>query len=268
MKKTLLTACLLLMSGGAVYAQEKLMIGGSGGLLEEMTELSKAYMQKRPGETIDVIQDSMSTTGGFEGVKAGRFAIGIVTRAPRDSEKGKLVYRKVALTPVGIGVNKSMSVTNLTEAQVCDVFSGKAKAWKEVGGPEGAIMVLARAKDDNNTQVLREKMGCFKELKISAGAVMLVRGSEVMDAVDKRPGTVAVVNVASATGERDNIKVLNIDGNPATVDGVKSGKYKYVGEAGVVTLGEPQGLAKRFLEFVGGPDGEKILSQHKRIAVR
>jgi phosphate transport system substrate-binding protein len=256
------------MSSGMVSAQEKVLVGGSGGLMEEMTELSKAYMQKRPGEIVEVIQESMSTTGGFEGVKAGRFAIGMVTRAPRESEKGKLVYRKIALTPVGIGVNKSMSVTNLSEAQVCEVFSGKAKTWKEVGGSEGPIMVLARAKDDNNTQVLREKMGCFKELKIAGGAIMLVRGSEVMDAVDKRPGTVAVVNVASATGERDNIKILNIDGNPATVEGVKGGKYKYVGEAGVVTLGEPQGLAKRFLEFVGSPDGEKVLSQHKRIAVR
>jgi phosphate transport system substrate-binding protein len=268
MKKTIIAACLLWMSSGMVSAQEKLVIGGSGGLQEEMIELSKAYMQKRPNEVIEVIQESMSTTGGFEGVKAGRFAIGIVTRAPQDSEKGKLVYRRVALAPIGVGVNKSMSVTNLTEAQVCDVFSGKAKTWKDVGGSEGAITVVARAKDDNNAQVLRDKMPCFKDLKLASGAIMLVRGSEIMDAVDKRPGTVAVVNVASAMGERENIKVLNLEGNPASIEAVKSGKYKYVAEAGVVTLGEPQGLTKRFLEFVGGADGEKILARHKRIAAR
>ena len=32
-------------------------------------------------------------------------------------------------------------------------------------------------------------------------------------------------------------------------------------EFGVVTLGEPQGLAKRFLECVVGPEGEKILAK-------
>jgi hypothetical protein len=42
---------------------------------------------------------------------------------------------------------------------------------------------------------------------------------------------------------------------------MRAGKYKLYKEFGVVTLGEPQGLAKRFLDFATGPDGERILTQ-------
>lgn len=267
MKKIAIVALFVFYFGvGPLSAQEKIIIGGSGGLVEEMQDLAKTYLQKHSNEAIDVIQESMSTTGGMEGTKAGRFTIGMVSRPPTESEKGKLVYRRIVMAPVGVGVNKSMPVTNLSEAQVCDVFSGKIKLWKEVGGGDAAIAVLARKKDDNSMQVLYDKMGCFKDLKLSPNAILLVRASEVMDAIERRPGTIGVVNVASVMGERQNIKVLALDGALPSNEAVKSGKYKYFTELGIVTVGEPQGAARRFLEFIASSEGDKILTKHRWIA--
>jgi ABC-type Fe3+ transport system substrate-binding protein len=45
---------------------------------------------------------------------------------------------------------------------------------------------------------------------------------------------------------------------------VKSGKYKYYNEVGFVTLGEPKGTAKRFIDFVTSGAGEKILGKFNR----
>ena len=266
MKTTIIGALFFYcLGGGFLQAQEKVVIGGSGGLAEEMQELAKLYLQKHSGDTVDVIQESMSTTGGIEGTKAGRFTLGMVSRPPTESEKGKLVYKRIVMAPVGIGVNKSTSVSSLSEAQICDVFSGKLKSWKEIGGGEGSITVLARKKDDNSMQVLYDKMGCFKGLKLTPNAVLLVRASEVMDALEHRASTIGVVNVSSVMGERQNIKVLAMDGASPTNESVTTGKYKYFTELGVVTVGEPHGAAKRFLEFVAGADGDKILTKYRWI---
>jgi len=270
MKKFLALAGLVLcLSAGTLWAQEKIVIGGSGGLRDEMQDLAKIYMAKHPADSIEVSQESLGTAGEFEWTKVGRFQIAVVTRRPNDSEKGGLVYRPVVRAPVGIGVHKSTLVSNLTESQICDVFSGKIKFWKEVGGGEGKIVVLTRKKaDDASVMVISDKMACFKGLKISSEAVALIRGGEVLDALNHRPGTIAMVTVSSGFSGRENIKTVAIEDVVPVADAVQSGKYRYFHEYGVVTLGDPSGLSKRFLELVTSPEGLKVLGRRGMIAIR
>ena len=215
---------IVLLTAAVAGADEKIVIGGSGSLTDEIHDIAKAYMAKIPGVSIQVLMDSMSSSGGMEGVKVGRLTIGLVTREPRGDEKEKLVYRAVGRTPTGVGVNKSLPVTNLTEAQVCDIFGGKIKSWKDVGGGDVKITVLSRNKDDVNIDTMKAKMACFMETHITSDAVVLIRGSEVLDAIDKRPGMVAIVNVAGSLTERPNVKALSIGGVAPTVETVRNGK--------------------------------------------
>jgi ABC-type phosphate transport system substrate-binding protein len=106
------------------------------------------------------------------------------------------------------------------------------------------------------------------DLQITADAISLVRGSEVLDVLDKRPTTVGIVNVGTGLSERHNVKTVSIDGASPSPEAVQNGKYKFFNERGVVTLGAPQGAAKRFLEFVGGAEGQKILARHGVISAK
>jgi phosphate transport system substrate-binding protein len=269
MKKEVMLAVLALcLFAAPLAAQEKVVIGGSGSLTDEIADVAKAYMAKHPSDTIQVLMESMSNTGGMEGVKVGRLQIGLVTDEPKGADKEKLAYVPVGRTPTAVAVNKSLPVGNLTEAQICEIFSGKIKSWKEVGGPEAKIMVLTRKKDDANTGTMREKMGCFKNVQITGDAIALVRGSEVLDALDKRSATIGIVNVGTSLTERQNVKALAIDGVAPGPDSVQNGKYKYYNERGVVTLGAPKGAVKRFLEFAASPEGQKILARRGVIPVK
>jgi phosphate transport system substrate-binding protein len=257
--------CIGVMPGAA---QEKVVVGGSGSLTDEMADLAKAYMARNPSDSIQVLMDSMSNTGGMEGVKLGRLTIGLVTDEPKGGDKEKLVYKAVGRTPTAVAVNKALPIANLSEAQVCDIFSGKIKSWKEVGGGDAKIMVLTRKKDDANTETIRERMSCFKSLQITGDAVALVRGSEVLDSLDKRSNTVGIVNMGTSLSERQNVKTVSIDGVSASPETVQGGKYKFFNERGVVTLGAPQGITKRFLDFVASAEGQKILSRRGVVPVR
>jgi len=261
MKSKMFIVLAALLSAAAVQAEEKIVIGGSGSLTDEIQDVAKAYMAKNPGTTIQVLMDSMSSSGGMEGVKVGRLTIGLVTREPRGDEKDKLVYRALGRTPTGVAVHKSLPVTNLTEEQVCEVFAGKIKSWKEVGGNDVKITVLTRKKDDTNIDTMKAKMPCFKETHFTDSAVVLIRGSEILDAIDKRPGLVGIVNVAGSMSERQNVKAVSIGGVAPTPDSVRTGKYKFYAERGVVTLGQPQGAVKKFLDFAAGPEAQKLLGQ-------
>jgi phosphate transport system substrate-binding protein len=269
MKKSALIAMFVLAVGiGSPAAQEKVVVGGSGALTDEMQELAKAYMAKHPSDNVQVLMDSMSTTGGMEGVKIGRLTIGLVTREPRGAEKEKLVYRGVGRIPVAVGVNKALPIGTLTESQICDIFGGKIKSWKDVGGGDAKITVVTRKSDDAYTEVIRAKMACFKSLQITGDAIALVRGDDVVDALNNRPGTAAIIAVNANLAQRPNAKALAIGGVPPSPEAVQTGKYGYYNEKGIVTLGAPQGAAKRFLDFVAGPEGAKILSQQGTVPVK
>jgi phosphate transport system substrate-binding protein len=263
----MITVVMFLLSAGPLWAQDKVVVGGSGGLIDEMEDLAKAFMAKHPAEKIEIVKESMSTSGGLGAVMSGRLTIGLVTREPKGEEKAKLAYRAVGRSPVGVAIHKSLPVSNLSEAQICDIFSGKTKSWKEVGGDDGKIMVIRRKQEDNNTEVVREKLACFKDLKLAADAIALSRGSEVLDALNRRPSAVAIVSVATSMFERPDVKAVSIDGNAPSAEAVKNGKYRVYNERGVVTMGEPKGAAKKFLEFVATAEGQKILAKRSMIPV-
>ncbi len=257
-----------LLLSGAAAAEEKIVVGGSGSLNDEMTALAKAYMAKNSGDIVEVRPESMSTEGGIEGVRLGRLQIGLISRPLAPQEKGKLAYIAVTRSMTGVVVHKTIGVSNLSDAQVCDIFAGKIKSWKDLGGGEAKITVLTRKRDDANTETFREKMPCFKDLAITADAIALVRGSEVLAALDKRPGTVGIVNLGSNYRDYDNIKALAINGVNPTAESARTEKYRYFAERGVIVQGEPRGLAKRFIDFMATAEGRKILGSEGAIPLR
>jgi len=157
-------------------------------------------------------------------------------------------------------IHKSLPVNSLSDAQLCDIFAGKIKSWKEVGGSQGKITVLKRTSDDNNTETFRKHMDCFKDLSITPDALPLVRGTELLEALDKRPGTIGITNLGSTFNSLKNIKALTVNGVAPAIENVRSEKYKFYHEQGAITLGEPQGLVKRFLAYLNSAEGQKILA--------
>ena len=268
MKTQVITILALLFICVSASAQEKIVVGGSGSLNEEISDLAKAYMAKNSSDVIEVRPESMSTEGGIEGVRIGRLHIGLISRPLTQSEKGKLRYLPIARSMTGIVIHKSIAVDNLTEAQICDVFSGKLKSWKELGANDAKITVLTRKRDDNNTETFREKMACFKDLVITAHAIALVRGNEVLAALDKRPGTVGIVNLGSNYRDYENIKAVPINSISPTAETARTEKYRYFSERGLITQGEPHGLTKRFIEFMATAEGRKIIGSQGAIPIR
>ena len=115
-------------------------------------------------------------------------------------------------------------------------FQRQGPVLKDVGGSDAKIVVLARKKDHANTKAMREKMSCFNKLKISADAISLVRGSEGLDARDKRAGTGGIVNVSKSLFDRQNGKTLGIDGTSSKSEAVQAGKYQFYDEGSVAAL--------------------------------
>src|SRR5258706_16254738 len=56
-------------------AEDKLVVGGSGSVTDEIDDMAKAFMGKNPGEAVGGPPQSMSNTRGLQDVLDGRFSL-------------------------------------------------------------------------------------------------------------------------------------------------------------------------------------------------
>jgi phosphate transport system substrate-binding protein len=232
-----------------------------------MQELATAYHAKNPADRVEILTESLGSTGGIKAAEAGRIAIGLTSRPLNAGESKKLVYRLIGRTPLIVGLHKDTSVSSLTESQICDIFSGKIRTWREVGGDQSPIVVLTR-NEDGTKEAFRAHMKCFKALREGPDAIVMPTPDAMSEALLRRPATIGLTDLAIHVKVQGGFKAVAIEGLAPTTDTMRSGKYKWVKEFGVVTAGAPQGATKRFLDFGMGPEGERILARHGVLVVR
>lgn len=261
-------ACTLLIGTAPAWSQERISIGGAGSLVPATRELVQAYQAKNPTAKIDIVAESLGSSGGLKAAEAGRVAIALSGRPLRPEEKGKLVYRLVGQVPVVFAVHGAMPVTELTGTQICDIFAGRVRSWKELGGPDLRIVALTRNEDDSTKEAVRKHVGCYATLREGADVVVLTSGKTMIEALSNRPGSVGLTETAGVSSGQGRFKPVTLDGIAASPETVRSGRYKLVKHFGMATVGEPRGLAQRFLDFVAGPEGERAMGREGVIAVR
>lgn len=262
----LLTGLMLSLTASA-HAQERVVIGGAGAHLPVMTSLAEAYRMRQSSDVIEVVAKQTGSTGAIRGVEAGALTVGLTSRPLHGDEQRALVYRVYGRTPLVIGVHPDVSVKSLTERQLCAIFSGRITSWKDLGGPDARIVVLTRNEDGTKSTV-REQIACFRDLTETPDAVVMTKAAAMGDALSRRASTIGLIDLVGLIDAERRFKAVAIDGVVPSVASLRSGQYRLSKTFGVVTLGEPQGAVRRFLNFVTGPEGERIMGRHGLVVVR
>lgn len=112
-------------------ASGKVVVAGSSSVSPVMEKLIEGYKRVNPNARIE-LQTSDSTTGVANAIN-GTCDIGMASRALKDSEKAKGVQEvTIAIDGIAVIVNKANPVSNLTKAQVEQIFTGNITKWNGV----------------------------------------------------------------------------------------------------------------------------------------
>lgn len=259
----------LLMLAGPSFAEEKITIAGAGGMISLVTELAKAYMAEHKNVVIEVNQKSIETRGGIMSAAEGRVDIGMASRPLKDEEK-RLGIQGIEIARVAnvLGVNKSVTLTDISAENVCRIYAGKAVKWSDAGGPAEPILVLSRPDADATKEAVRKNIDCFKDLKEPASVVMVPTHPEMSKILASRPFTIGFTDTIAVDDSAGAIHSLSLDGVAPTAENVRNGKYKMIKNMNLVVKGEPKPEAKAFIDFVKGPKGARIIEANKAVAVK
>lgn len=249
-------------------AQSKIMVDGSTGTAPLVDALGKAFSAKS-GIAIEVGK-GLATKARFEALASGKIDIAMASHGLNVADitnRGMTVYR-IAMTPVLFGVHESVTAQGLTEAQICTIYQGKALNWKDVGGSELAVVPLVRPESEVDMEVVRDGIGCFKDLKLPDGVRSPPRAGDMARALAETPGSVGMTSSTFVAQSKGKIKALLLNGVPADEDNVVTGKYRLTRDAFLVTGTAPAKPVNAFIAFVRGPDGADVIKSNGAIAAK
>ncbi|EFU80187.1 phosphate ABC transporter substrate-binding protein [Mobiluncus curtisii] len=225
---------------------------GSSALLPLAKAAAEAFMQDNPDVTV-----TMNGGGSGEGLK--QVAAGSVNIGNSDVFAGEkldatqaadLVDHKVCTITMAPVVNKDLGVTNLTTAQLTDVFTGKITNWKEVGGPDEKIVLVTRP-SSSGTRALFKTWALGGAEEASNQSLETDDSGTLLQTVSQNKGAIGYVALSYLVG-KDEVQPVAIDGVKPTLENTYSGKYKVWGYEHMYTKGDPEAVTKAFLDYMMG----------------
>jgi len=177
---------------------------GSTALQPLVDAAAKQYAKACAGATVTV-------NGGGSGTGLSQVAQGAVQIGDSDvtaesklatPDAAALVDHIVARQGWIVVTNKDVTVTNLTTQQNIDIWTGKVKNWKDVGGPDLPIVLIFRPASSGTRSTFKKLvLGGATE---ATGGQTLTEDSNgaVTTAVTKTDGAVSVIGFATTTTRR------------------------------------------------------------------
>jgi phosphate transport system substrate-binding protein len=270
MKKlfTILLSVFFVCSFVGFSRAEDLRIDGSTTVLPIAQKAAEVFMKKNPDVKVYV-----SGSGSGTGIKAlidGTTNIATSSREAKDKEiaSGKekgvaLTDHKIALDGIVPIVHPSMKIGNISLEQLRDIYNGKIKTWKELGGPDRPISVVSRDTSSGTYEVWEEKV--LKGDKVRPDALLVASSGQAVQTVAENRYAIGYVGIGYID---KSIKAIKVNSITATEKSVRDGSWPIARPLFMYTNGKPTGVIAKFIDFMLSKEGQKIVNEVKYVSLK
>lgn len=255
-----LLSCVL--AGGAYgQAGDRITIDGSTGVTPLVAALAKAYREQNPGVTIE-IGKGLGTKARIKALAESSIDIAMASHGlvVEDLVKQGMAVQEIAKVAVVFGVNAAVPVKTLGDRQICDLYSRRLVHWKDVGGPDLPVVPMTRPDSEVDTEVVRARVACLKQLQMPEGVQTMSKSGDMARALAGTAGAVGMTTMTVVEQSQSRIRPIWLNGVEPSPDNVRSGAYPLTRDSFLVTKAAPAPAVARFLEFVRGPEGKRVIS--------
>lgn len=227
---------------------------GSTALQQLATDVANDYQKQCSGANITVGGGGSST--GLKNVSDGSSQVGNSDVFASATKYPGLIDHKVAVVVFSVVVNSKVTgVTNLTSAQLKDIYSGKTTNWKDLGGNDLKIVPVSRPTGSGTRLTFEQYVLAQKESLNGSNPIASTSG-DVANTVGQTDG--AVSYVATDFAKKNSLNVITIDGVADTDANVQSNTYKFWNLEHMYTKGDATGLAKDYIDYISGKGADSF----------
>ena len=182
-------------------------------------------------------------------------------------EKGKeLVLTPIAKEAFVFFVNEVNPVDGLISERIRDIYSGKVRNWKYLGGQDLEIIAFQRPENSGSQTIMHRFMGDVKmeaplqDRYVGGMGGVVERASEYRNA----PSAIGYSFrfFLNGLGKQPRIKTLAVDDILPTPEAIQSGEYPHVVHLYAVTIKDnPNPNIAPFLEWMRGEQGQELVEK-------
>ena len=266
MKKFILTLAAGIALGGLTATAGSITVKGSDTLVILAQKWAETYMGKNSGVKIQVTGGGTGT--GFAALQNQTTDLCDASRKIKAAEIGNCVKAfgkrpteyKVAVDGLSVYVSADNVVKELSLEQLENIFTGKIKNWKAVGGADAPITVYSRENSSGTYEFFKENV--LKGKDFAASAQTMPGTAAVLQAVAKDKNGIGYGGAAYGAGAK-HLSVKADDASPAiepTEETVLAQKYPiwrylYI----YVNPALDKGEVAAYLNWIRSDEGQKVV---------
>ena len=239
-----------------------LVIKGSTTVLPISQLAVEAYMKANPDVNI-----SLSGGGSSNGIKAiidGSTDIANASRFIKSKEvalaHGKGVYPvpfAVAYDSIIPVVHPSNNLTGITTAQLKDIYMGKVRNFKEIGGPDLKIVICSRDTSSGTYETWEGKV--MNKERVTPAAQVMASNGAIVQAVSNNKHAIGYIGIGYVNS---SVKPLKVDGVEGTKESTLNGTFPISRPLFMFTNGWPTGDTLNFVNYMLHPEkGQKMVAE-------
>ncbi len=246
-------------------ATEGVVYGGSSTLAETVLQGGAIRAFENKTGIKFTVADVSGTGKGIKALADGKLNLVGAGRTLEPAEKKSgLLGTIVGYDGLAVYVNKANGVKSLTKTQLKEIFTGKVKSWKEVGGADVPVVPMIEPVASK-----RATVALFQELVLDGAPYAGVREMEQLHdqlaEASRNKGGIAIASIGFLPsvdpGVRAGLRAVSLDGTDASAGNIRSGAYLLSRPMLLVTKGLPSGDVKAFVDYLVSNDGQAIVEK-------
>jgi phosphate transport system substrate-binding protein len=136
------------------------------------------------------------------------------------------------------------------------IYQGKIKNWKEVGGDDLQIVVISRDSSSGTFEAWAEMV--LNKAKVTPKAQLQASNGAIVQAISKNRYAIGYIGIGYIN---KTVKPLTVNGVAASAKTALSKEFPVSRFLYMYTNGEPKGETAKFIKFVLSSEGQKLVAK-------
>lgn len=172
-------------------------------------------------------------------------------------------YKEVIIAndALSVIVNPQNKISQLTRQQIEEIYTGKIKNWKEVGGDDMTIIVYSRETSSGTYEFFKDHV--MKRKNYASSVLNMPATGAIVQSVSQTKGAIGYVGLAYMTKEVKDIAV-SYDGKNFVMGSLETAvnkTYPIVRPLYYYYQTSKEATVKPFIDFILSAEGQKIVQQ-------
>lgn len=221
--------------------------------------LASAYQRSTPGAQIVVLE--RADTLAYQALSVGDVDVAALTWLPEERPES-LWLTPFARDGLAVVVHPRNGLPGLTLDQLRQLFQGYVEDWAPWGGLPGSPQIVSRERASGAALAFQARV--MDDARVSLTALLAPSSDAVLQMVGEDPLAVGYVSTAWFDGR---VRSLAIEGVPPSPEAVAAGLYPLTRPLYLVSMAEPQGPTRDFVQWVLAVEGQQLLATQRLLPV-